>query len=237
MLYVTADLHGIHPNTLQTLLEKAGFSEEDYLFILGDVIDRGEYGAELLAWLTQMPNIQLILGNHEAQLLACSFLFEEVSEDSLDALSLENLTLVQNWTDNGGSPTMKGFQKLLKQDPELVEGILEYLRDSPLYEEVEVNGREYVLVHAGLGPDFSPEKDLCDYTAQELLFSRSDLDSVYFPDKTVIFGHTPTFYYGEQYRGTPTYTDSWVCIDTGVAAGNSPVLLRLEDGKEFYLDK
>lgn len=235
MIYVTADLHGIHPSQLERLLEKAGFSQDDFLFILGDVIDRGAYGAELLSWLTQQPNIQLILGNHEAQLLGCAFLFADVNEKSLMALTPENLELVQNWIANGGRPTMKGFQKLLKQDPELVVGILEYLRDCPLYEEVDVNGREYVLVHAGLGDNFSKEKPMKDYPAEVLLFSRPQPDTIYYPDKTVIFGHTPTFYYAEEYRGKPVYTDSWVNIDTGVYTGNSPVLLCLDTRKEFYL--
>lgn len=235
MLYVTADLHGIHPKAFQKLLVKAGFSEDDFLFILGDVIDRGEYGAELLNWLTQQPNIELILGNHEAMLLSCAFLFADVSSESLDALTLENVKLVQNWIDNGGQPTMTGFRKLLKQDPELVGGILEYLRDCPLYEEVDAGGKAYVLVHAGLGETFSPEKPPEDYTAEDLLFSRPRPDTVYYPDKTVVFGHTPSFYYGENYRGKPVYTDSWINIDTGVYAGNSPVLLCLDTGKEYYL--
>ena len=158
MIYVTADLHGIHPDRLQKLLNKAGFSRKDFLFVLGDVIDRGEYGAELLSWLTQQPNMQLVLGNHEAQLLSCSFLFADVTEENLSALTVENMTLLQNWITNGGNPTMKGFRKLLKEDPEVVEGVLEYLQECPLYEEVIAGGKEYVLVHAGLGENFSPEK-------------------------------------------------------------------------------
>ena len=130
---------------------------------------------------------------------------------------------------------MKGFQKLLKQDPELVVGILEYLRDCPLYEEVEAGGRNYVMVHSGLGENFSPEKPLEDYPADDLLFSRPHPGTVYYPDKTVIFGHTPTFYYGESYRGKPVYTDTWINIDTGVYAGYSPVLLCLDTRKEIYL--
>ena len=39
MIYVTADLHGMHPKEFQKLLDKADFSEEDFLFILGDVTD------------------------------------------------------------------------------------------------------------------------------------------------------------------------------------------------------
>lgn len=233
MIYVTADLHGIHPETLEQLLKTAGFSQDDFLFILGDVIDRGEYGAELLAWLTQQPNMELILGNHEAQLLSCAFLFRKVNEENLDTLTVENMKLVQNWVENGGSSTMKGFQKLLKKDPELVVGILEYLQDCPLYEEVETGGREFVLVHAGLGENFSSEKPLEDYKAEELLFSRPQSDTVYYPDKTVVFGHTPTYYYGEAYRGKPVYTDTWINLDTGVYAGNSPVLLCLDTMQEY----
>ena len=235
MIYVTADLHGIHPAQLQKLLKKAHFSSEDFLFILGDVIDRGKYGAELLLWLSQQPNMELILGNHEAHLLSCSFLFADVNEESLDMLTVEHMELVNNWIANGGGNTIKGFRKLLKQDPELVIGILEYLQDCPLFEEVNAAGKRFVLVHAGLGSSFSPEKSLEDYTAEELLFSRPHPDTVYYPDKTVIFGHTPTFHYGEEYRGKPMYTDSWINIDTGVYGGNSPVLLCLDNGKEYYL--
>ena len=235
MIYVTADLHGMHPKEFQKLLAKADFSDGDFLFILGDVIDRGEYGAEFLLWLTQQPNMELILGNHEAHLRSCAFVFEEISEESLNTLTAEKIELVQLWLQNGGGPTMKGFQNLLKQDPELVRGIWEYLQDCPLYEEVEAGGKEYVLVHAGLGESFSSEKSLEDYPAGDLLFCRPHIQTKYYPDKTVIFGHTPTFFFGEDYNGKPIYTDTWINIDTGTHAGNSPVLLCLDTGNEFYL--
>lgn len=235
MLYVTADLHGMHPNKFQALLEKANFSDDDFLFILGDVIDRGEFGAEFLLWLTQQPNMELILGNHEAQLLSCAFLFADVNDESLNALTVENMQLVRNWVENGGKATMRGFQKLLKEDPELVIGILEYLRDCPLYEEVTAGGKDYVLVHAGLGDRFSAERPLEDYGPEELLFCRPDLFTVYYHDKTVIFGHTPTAYFGQQFSGKILRTSTWINVDTGVYAGNSPALLCLDTGKEYYL--
>lgn len=234
MIYATSDLHGIHPRRLQALLDKAGFCEDDFLFVLGDVIDRGDFGAELLLWMTQQPNISLILGNHEAQLLRCGFLFADVNEESLEALTMENMEIMQNWIDNGGGTTLRGFRRLLKQDPELVQGILEYLQDCPLYEEVEAGGKEYVLVHAGLEEDFSPEKPLDDYSAEALLFSRPAPDTVYYPDKTVIFGHTPTVFYGENYRGKALQTKSWINLDTGVFTGCSPALLCLDTGEVYY---
>lgn len=235
MIYVTADLHGIHPERMQKLLQKADFSQEDFLYILGDVIDRGEYGAELLAWITQQPNMELILGNHEAHLLSCAFLFADVNEESLTALTQENLELVQNWIQNGGKPTMKGFQRLLKQDPELVIGILEYLQDSPLYAEVKAGGKDFILVHAGLGDAFAPDKSLEDYSAQDLLFSRPELLTAYYHNKTVIFGHTPTAFFDSSFRGRILRTGTWICIDTGVSMGLSPGLLCLDTGKEYYL--
>ena len=233
MIYVTADLHGCDPRDFQRLLDRAGFGDDDFLFILGDVIDRGNWGAELLLFLTQQPNIQLILGNHEAMLLSCGFLFQEVSEESLEALTVEQINLMQTWLDNGGGPTLKGFQKLLKQDPEAVEGILDYLNDAPLFEALEVNGTDFVLVHSGLG-NFQAERPLDDYSSEELLFQRPGLDTRYFSNARVIFGHTPTQFYGAS--GKAVHTDTWTCIDTGAAMGQNPMVLRLDDMKEFYLE-
>ena len=233
MIYVSSDLHGCSPAKFQQLLRKANFNDNDFLFILGDVIDRDAYGAELLSWLTQQPNMQTLLGNHEALLLACSFLFDEVTEESLDCLTTGEISLVENWLANGGGLTIKGFQRLLKHDPELVDGILAYLQEAPLYEELEVNGNNFVLVHAGLD-NFRPDKPLSDYKPEELLLARPSMQTQYYHDAVVIFGHTPTAYFGKQFQGHAVHTDTWICIDTGAASGNLPMLLRLDDGKEFY---
>ena len=235
MIYVTSDLHGYPLEKFQNMLDAAGFTDEDFLFVLGDVIDRGPEGAELLLWLTQQPNVQLILGNHEALLLACRFLFEEATEDRLDALTTEKLALVQNWVDNGGSSTMQGLRKILKRDPDLLEGIMEYLLDAPLFEWVDVDDRRFLLVHAGL-ENFSPHRDLEDYDPRELLLARPGLDTAYFGDAVVVFGHTPTEIFGEAYKGRAVQTDSWICIDTGAGWGGAPMLLRLDDGKTYYVD-
>ena len=234
MIFVTSDLHGCASVDFLKLLNRAGFGDDDFLFVLGDVIDRGEWGAELLLWLTQQPNIQLILGNHEALMLACSFLFDEVSEENLDNLTIKEISLVQNWIDNGGGPTLKGLQRLLKSDPESVYGILDYLRDAPLYEALELNGKRFILVHAGLG-NFDIGRSLSDYTAEELLLDRPGLSTHYDIAARVIFGHTPSNQFGEEYAGRAVHTTSWSCIDVGVAQGYAPMILRLDDMKEFYL--
>ena len=233
MVYVTSDLHGCDLNGFQQLLSRAGFQDSDYLFILGDVIDRGAHGVQWLLWLLEQPNVQLILGNHEALMLSCSFLFDEVTDESLDRITPEQLMLVESWMENGGSATMSALRRLLKEDPALVESIVEYLQDAPLYDTVEVNGHDYLLVHAGLG-NFHPHRPLEDYSPEELMMLRPSLEDQYYPDATVIFGHTPTHYYGGEYEGRALHTNTWICIDTGAACGKSPMLLRLDDMAEFY---
>ena len=233
MIYVTSDLHGYPLEMFLKLLNGADFGENDFLFVLGDVIDRGEYGAELLRWMAEQPNVQLILGNHEAMLLSCEFLFETVTDESLSKLNVEKMNLLNTWLSNGATPTLAGLRKILKEESDVMEGILDYLRDAPLYDTVTIGGNKYILVHAGL-ENYHPSRPLDCYTPDELLWARPTMNTQYFDDAVVIFGHTPTEFFGEQYRGKAIKTKSWICIDTGVATGNKPMLLRLDDLKEFY---
>jgi serine/threonine protein phosphatase 1 len=231
MIYVISDLHGYPLENFQDLLEKAGFSDNDYCFILGDVIDRGEDGVQLLEWLMYQPNIQLLLGNHEAMLLSCDFLFEQIDEKTVSKLSCEQLACLEEWKNNGAEPTLRG---LLSLDPDARCDILEYLRESPFYEKVEVGGREFILTHSGIN-NFSSEKDVSEYHPDDLIWNRPEITDTYWSDKTVIFGHTPTHYYGKEHKGRILVTDTWIDIDTGAACGLSPTLLRLDDMKTFSL--
>ena len=43
-----------------------------------------------------------------------------------------------------------------------------------------------------------------------------------------------TEFFGNAYQGRALRRDTWICIDTGAACGGLPMLLRLEDEKEFY---
>lgn len=233
MIYVTSDLHGYPLEQFLDLLSKADFSQDDFLFVLGDVIDRGAEGVEILRWLTEQTNVQLILGNHEALMLSCDFLFESVTEESLSKLDTEKMRCLSTWMHNGAAPTIDGLRKILKEEPEVLESIMDYLRDAPLYDTVEAGGMKYILTHGGLG-DFHPQRPLACYTPHDLFWTRPTLETRYFDDAVVIFGHTPTEFFGEQYRGKAIKTDTWICIDTGAATGNKPMLLRLDDLKEYY---
>lgn len=229
MVYVISDIHGYPLERIEEKLKRAGFSESDFCFVLGDVIDRGEDGTRMLEWLMYQPNIELIMGNHESMLLGCEFLFREINEQSIRDLSADQMEYLMAWKENGAEPTLRG---LLALDVQTRLDILDYLREAPLYEEITVGERDYVLTHSGIG-NFSPKKDISEYSAHDLIWHRPDFEESYYNDKTVVFGHTPTHYYGQQYKGRILVTETWIDIDTGASCDLEPTLLRLDDMKTF----
>ena len=91
------DIHGCY-YTLKNLLEnKVGVTEEDQIFLLGDLIDKGENSALVLDLILELKKIDFqifpIKGNHEEKLLTaynCGFEFFEnylAEYNSLDLLS------------------------------------------------------------------------------------------------------------------------------------------------------
>lgn len=235
MNYVISDLHGYPLEKLKKLLKKAEFSDDDFLYILGDVIDRnGDGGVEMLCWLIEQSNIQLLLGNHEAMLLACKFVFDEITDESIEALNEDKITLLNNYMLNGGDVTLKSLSKLGKKSPETVRDIYDYLADAPLYEAVTAGDNDFILVHGGL-ENFRKDKKLSEYTADELIWCLPELDDEYFDDIITVFGHTPTMSYGDENKGKILKTRTWIDIDVGAAYGQEPILLRLDDLMEFSL--
>lgn len=237
MIYVISDLHGYPLSRFLQLLKKAGFSEDDFLFILGDVIDRnGDGGVEMLRWLLWQSNVELLLGNHEAMLLSCDFVFDEITEQGIEQLTSEKMSLLMNYMHNGGDVTLKALRKLATASREELYDILDYLREAPLYETVSAGGSDFLLVHAGL-ENFRQDRRLSDYSPDELLWARPAIDENYFDDVLTVFGHTPTGSYGADYEGKILKTATWINIDVGTASGCEPVLLRLDDMAEFSLTR
>lgn len=235
MIFATSDLHGYPLDNFLGLLEKAGFSSSDQLYVIGDVIDRnGDGGVAMLRWMMKQENVTLLKGNHEVMMLDCDFMFtQEVDLTALRKLNIRQQHDLMLWHENGCLVTFENLTRLKEEDPEELAKLLAYVRTAPLYMEVSVPMKRFVLVHGGLG-NFSPEKGLEEYSAEELVWTRPGADERYWEDRLVILGHTPTQYYGT--RGRMFVTDTWVDIDTGAAGGGSPMLLRLDDMYPFYAE-
>lgn len=182
MIYCMSDLHG-NSLSYQTILRMIDFSDSDTLYILGDIVDRGYGGIKILLDMAEHPNIIPLLGNHEdLAYRALKLLYCKTAHDKTD------LVQIDTWLRLGGIPTLQEFRTLKLDDKET---IFRYLDTFALYKELTVGEKEFVLVHTGPG-DFSPDKPLSAYPRDRLLWSKTDYEEVYFPDKYLVTGHTPT---------------------------------------------
>lgn len=234
MIYVTSDLHGYPLEKIKKKLNEINFDKNDHLYILGDCIDRGPEGINILRWIMSQANVTLLLGNHEAMMLENRFLFEGDNIPSVLDFKGAQLFYYGRWTSNGGYATIDALNGLTNEQ---IKYIFEFLEDEnkvPRYKEIEVNGKKYILTHSGLD-SFGADKPLSEYSQHDLVWTRPSLHTRYYEDgRKVIFGHTPTVILGSEYKGRPIFTDTWIDIDVGASLGMNPALLRLDDLKVFY---
>lgn len=64
MIYLTSDIHGCFKE-FKKMLEYLNFGPEDYLYIIGDAVDRGPEPIPLFQFIMRQPNMELLMGNHE----------------------------------------------------------------------------------------------------------------------------------------------------------------------------
>ena len=235
MIFAASDLHGFPLVRFMNGLKAIGFGENDFLYILGDVVDRhGDGGAAMLRWMSLQRNMQLLMGNHEYMMLSCAEMLYDASPERVKRMSREDLRKFLHWSDNGGTATLNGFAALRKTDPESIPRILAYVSRAPYFAVTRVCGRDFLLTHAGLG-NFSEDKPIQEYTAEELLWNRPSLEDAYFDSAMTVFGHTPTIMYGQEYAGKIIRTRTWCNIDVNTAAHDHIAVLRLDDMREFYI--
>ena len=236
MIYTVSDLHGCY-DKYQKLLETLNLGENDTLYVLGDVIDRGPKGFHMMLDIASRPNVVCLMGNHEA-----------MAKDALPAIlgSLEGNSYFLNYRDrenvslwfrNGGETSLQDFLRLDKAQRDTV---WKQLLSLPLYREVEVGNRKFVLVHGGL-EHFSPSRPLEEYEPDEILWCRPEPDTVYFPDRCVVLGHTPTHFLYET-MGHPASggkifrTESFIDIDCGCVYHDGQLgCLCLDTMEEIYI--
>jgi len=186
--YVTSDIHGEYDLFIR-LLEKIQLKDDDTLYVLGDVVDRGPHPIKILLKLMEMPNVLCLVGNHELMAIEClEFLMQEITDTALDSLDEKMLDNLVTWQYSGSRTTIEEFRQLNRMTQ---AEIIEYIKDFLIYEELKVSDKDYLLVHGGLG-NFYPGKDIEEYSLKELVWDRAEYYITYFGEKYVITGHTPT---------------------------------------------
>ena len=235
MTYVMSDIHG-NISHYRSIMEQIQLQPEDTLYILGDVIDRYPDGIRILRKLMAMPNVKMLLGNHEYMML--NALDEPEQPDILREHSL------RLWYRNGGAIThtyIKHIKKTIRRE------VFDFLRSLPLNIDIEINGNHYLLVHGSPAEWAGPY--LCRYRSPEefAVWYRMTPAAPSIKDTTIIFGHTPTSEYQDK-----NPLEIWsspeggkIGIDCGCGfplpqeQGCFPLLgrlacIRLEDMKAYY---
>ena len=224
--YVMSDIHG-EMDRFDAMLNKISFTEQDTLYILGDVVDRGADGIALLRKIMTMPNVYMTLGNHEDMMLRY-FSPNATQEDAY------------RWSRNGCQPTLNAMVCLHDR---VQARILDYLQALPTHYKIHVNQTLYYLVHAFPGKNHRDEVWYRPEVWEENPVSPC----------RVIIGHTPVVIFGrtdEERRAQLQryeldgdhmrilHASGFTCIDCGCGhniPGKALACLRLEDWEEFYI--
>ena len=232
MIFVMSDIHGCYEKYIK-MLKTINLQDEDTLYILGDVVDRGEDGIKILQDMMNRQNIIPMLGNHE--FMAYSVLKKlnvEIDEKNCEGyLKKEDMESYTEWIFNGGLPTAQAFARLTKDEK---EAILDYLSEFELYEEISAGGNDFVLVHAGF-EGFSESKELWEYDLHEMLWCRCEYEKQYFHDKFLVTGHTPTFTIDSAYEGKIYRKNNHIAIDCGAVKCDRLGCICLDTLEEFYV--
>ena len=131
MIYCVSDVHG-ERDKFEQMLELIQFSGEDQLYILGDVIDRGALGVEILLRIMETPNMTMLLGNHEQLCLNTLGPHREFGAREL-------------WRINGGASTYR--ELLYRRTARERHEILRFLSALPDHLDLAVGGKKFHLVH------------------------------------------------------------------------------------------
>ena len=168
--FALGDLHG-NKKVFEAVLAELG--PEDTVYCLGDVVDRGPHGYEILKSILADKRFILLKGNHE-----------DMFADSIKN-HFENEYIDYNHYRNGGNCTYEAWVEAGAKAGLL--GIINRLPVSCLY--INKSGKNIYLSHAGYNVDNVPKDD------EEYLWNREHfyewMDIEKHPNDYIIHGHTP----------------------------------------------
>ena len=225
MIYVMSDIHGCYEK-YQKMLKKISFGKNDLLYILGDVVDRGTEGMKVVLDIADRENVILLRGNHDHQaviLLSNLYRLEEKN------CPKELMEVYKGWILDGGDKTLLEFLKLSEDEREKV---LLTLSKTEFFKEIDLNGKRYLLAHTV--PEQERLEDYPNWELYDYIMGEPDYEKVYFEDKYIVTGHTPTGLIEKKSNGKIWMKNNHIAIDCGAAFGNNLGCLCLDTLEEFY---
>lgn len=190
-MFIIGDVHGCF-KTLKALIDKLP-NQDDIIFV-GDLIDRGPSPIEVLDYIQDHPQWQVVRGNHEDMLL-----------DYFRVQVPSCLYPMHTWRRNGGEPYL------------YTKAHIEWISTWPLYLEFpeikDENGRYLFVSHAA--PYFEDINDCLDLGS----WSRLDLNILWnrFPPPDHETNQKRFCVFGHNADSEPIITERHAMIDTGCA--------------------
>lgn len=232
MKYVVSDIHGCYAEYME-LIQKLKLSEEDHLYILGDALDRGPEPMKVLLNIIQRQNVTYIIGNHDYIFL---YFIRKLGLDlsKTENMSADDIADFQVYLEDGGLTTMETFMKLSMREK---QAVCDFLENAKAYEEVEVNEKRYIMVHAGIG-NFKEDALLDEYEILDFICERTDYKRKYHQDNSIylITGHTPTMYINQDSSTKVFIGNGHIAIDCGCVYGGKLAAYCIEEGSVTYAD-
>jgi serine/threonine protein phosphatase 1 len=171
MRYAISDIHGCN-ETFKALLQQLRLQEEDQLFVIGDLIDRGPDSKGVFDTVFQLQadgiDVVCLRGNHEQMLLDALYDFSAARDYGLY-----------------GRETLQSFG--VSHVGQIPDKYLEFMQSMPLVWESD----EYILVHGGLL--FTPPEDPLTPRFEQL-WKRdwyANIDYQWLGQRFILHGHTP----------------------------------------------
>ena len=230
MVYAISDLHG-HFDEYVIMLEKINFSEDDQLYILGDIVDGGDGGLRILQDIMGRKNITPILGEHDYfAYTVLSKIGNNINDESYVKKTSE---LLDAWLTDGGEATYNAFCRLAE---DAQSNILHYIENFDVYKKIDVGQNSFILCHA-VPDNFDSEKPLCDYEIDDFLFGNdADYSMQYFEDSYLVTGHTPTVFIDGAEPGRIFKGNRHIAIDCGMVLEETLGCICLDTLEEFYVE-
>ena len=228
MIYIMSDLHGCFEKYRKMLL-LIGLKENDTLYILGNIVDRGPDEIKILLDLSARKNVITLRGNHDHK---AEILLSRLMRPKESIAKKQFEKQLSFWISDGGLPTYESFLKLELQKKVVV---LNYLKEMPFYKIIQIDGEKYFLAHTVPEKEYMPKRpEQCPEWA--LILGEPDYEETYFEDMTLVTGHTPTVLIDKSFQGRIWRENNHIAVDCGAVFGNPLGCICLDTGEEFYAE-
>jgi len=232
MTYVISDIHGLY-DRFTKMLEKINFSDNDTLYVLGDIIDRGTGGIRLLQYMMRQPNIIPIMGNHEYTALNVFMTIRGYTAEAyVMSVDRHYAPVLWHWFEAyGAEPTLDAYEALTAEE----QGqIIKYISKMPPYAKITIHNKTYILVHTGLPPGAKTD-NLGLFPPDAFMTVEADYRKKYFRSAYLVTGHVPTLHIDRSFRGKIYKKRNHIAIDTGAVFGQRMGCICLDTHEEFYV--